>query len=370
LSGNIPPELGDLVNLDTLYLRFNQLTGPIPSELGNLTKLRILALSKNQLSGSIPPELGNLTDVGYLVLNNNQLTGAIPPELGNMANLELSILSDNQLSGPIPPELGNLAHLTWLYLHNNRLSGEFPSTLTQLTDLSIFTFDCWITSSDPAVIAFVDALQPGWQNRICPVVTSITRKSPNPTSSSSVDFTVTFSEPVTGVDTGDFSLTTTGVSGAVVSNVSGSETAYTVTVNMGIGNGTLRLDVPLSATITDLAANPLGGLPFISGETYTIEKSVLATFTDVPVTYWSWSYIERLYNAGITGGCGNSPLIYCRQCSWNGVCEEEATRHPQQQGQYLGISLSRTGLPRGWRSCTPMGSPEAAGVGTTVLKRP
>jgi hypothetical protein len=29
-----------------------------------------------------------------------------------------------------------------------------------------------------------------------------------------------------------------------------------------------------------------------------------ATFTDVPTTYWSWNFIERLYTAGITGGCG------------------------------------------------------------------
>jgi len=36
-----------------------------------------------------------------------------------------------------------------------------------------------------------------------------------------------------------------------------------------------------------------------------------ATFADVPSAYWSYSYVERLYHAGITGGCGNSPLIYC-----------------------------------------------------------
>jgi hypothetical protein len=34
-------------------------------------------------------------------------------------------------------------------------------------------------------------------------------------------------------------------------------------------------------------------------------------FTDVPADYWARSYIERLYAAGITGGCGVSPLSYC-----------------------------------------------------------
>ena len=35
------------------------------------------------------------------------------------------------------------------------------------------------------------------------------------------------------------------------------------------------------------------------------------TFADVPDTYWAYDYIERLYNAGITGGCTTMPLNYC-----------------------------------------------------------
>jgi mannan endo-1,4-beta-mannosidase len=35
------------------------------------------------------------------------------------------------------------------------------------------------------------------------------------------------------------------------------------------------------------------------------------TFTDVPVDYWSWNYIERLSAAGITSGCSTSPRMYC-----------------------------------------------------------
>ncbi len=36
-----------------------------------------------------------------------------------------------------------------------------------------------------------------------------------------------------------------------------------------------------------------------------------ATFADVPTSYWSWRYIESIYTAGVTGGCGTSPRIYC-----------------------------------------------------------
>jgi hypothetical protein len=35
------------------------------------------------------------------------------------------------------------------------------------------------------------------------------------------------------------------------------------------------------------------------------------TFSDVSNSYWARLFIERLYGAGITGGCGASPLIYC-----------------------------------------------------------
>jgi hypothetical protein len=35
------------------------------------------------------------------------------------------------------------------------------------------------------------------------------------------------------------------------------------------------------------------------------------TFADVPIDHPFWEYIEAFYNAGITTGCGVSPLIYC-----------------------------------------------------------
>ncbi len=39
------------------------------------------------------------------------------------------------------------------------------------------------------------------------------------------------------------------------------------------------------------------------------------TFSDVPSGYWAWRYVERLYAAGITGGCVLSPLQYCPDSS-------------------------------------------------------
>ena len=142
LTGAIPPELGNLANLEYLSLWVNQLTGEIPSSLGNLTNLEELWLSSgDQLTGSIPPELGNLSDLKRLILNHNQFTGSIPPELGNLANLETLGLYDNQFTGSIPPELGNLADLRGLDLAYNQLTGEIPAELGNLSNLYTLSLD-------------------------------------------------------------------------------------------------------------------------------------------------------------------------------------------------------------------------------------
>ncbi|WP_132053495.1 T9SS type A sorting domain-containing protein [Pseudocnuella soli] len=105
-----------------------------------------------------------------------------------------------------------------------------------------------------------------------PVVSGIVRQTPadETTNANSVTFGVTFSEAVTGVDVSDFSLTTGGTVQGAVANVSGSGTAYAVTVNNISGAGTLRLDLKGAGTgITDAAGNAISG-GFNSGQSYTI----------------------------------------------------------------------------------------------------
>ena len=135
LSGSIPPEIGNLTNLQRLDLGSNRLSGSIPSEIGNLRDLRVLDLWVNRLSGEIPPQIGNLTNLQKLGLSNNQLSGSIPPEVGNLTNLQLLYLGSNQLSGSIPPQIGNLTNLRELYLSYNQLSGSIPPEIGNLTNL-------------------------------------------------------------------------------------------------------------------------------------------------------------------------------------------------------------------------------------------
>ena len=137
LTGTIPPELGNLNNLERLNLTRNQLTGDIPPELSLLTNLQLLALGGNQSTGPIPTWLGSLAKLQELQLWGNQFTGAIPPELGNLPGLVKLGLSENQLSGPVPTWMGSLADLEELYLSQNQLSGAIPSELGSLTNLEI-----------------------------------------------------------------------------------------------------------------------------------------------------------------------------------------------------------------------------------------
>ena len=141
LEGHLPPEIGDLTNLERTWLGSNDLTGPIPPELGDLSGLRDLALNDNSLTGSIPAELGVLSSLQALRLDGNELTGSIPPEFGDLSGLERMWLSSNNLEGPIPAELGDLSSLRDLALNDNSLMGSIPVELGVLSNLEALRLD-------------------------------------------------------------------------------------------------------------------------------------------------------------------------------------------------------------------------------------
>ena len=160
LVGTIPPEIGNLSQLETLVLDGNGLLGPIPPEIGNLTNLKALFLHGNQLAGAIPSEIGNLSQLGALLLASNRLSGAIPSEIGNLSNLQLLALGTNRLSGAIPPEIGNLSNLLVLDLNDNQLSGSIPSTLGNLTNLEhLVLFTNQLSGAIPSELGNLSSLQ-------------------------------------------------------------------------------------------------------------------------------------------------------------------------------------------------------------------
>ena len=150
-----------------------------------------------------------------------------------------------------------------------------PTTYTVAGDGS-YTLYPWVKDAVGNVSALYGSPVTVSVDSLAPTVVSSNLVNASPTNATSVDFTVTFSEDVSGVDTTDFSLYAPGISGASVSSVSGSGTTRTVTVNTGSRNGTIRLDVLDDNSIQDVAGNPLNGA-FSSGPAYTIDKTITLT---------------------------------------------------------------------------------------------
>ncbi|HSX87133.1 MAG TPA: Ig-like domain-containing protein, partial [Pseudomonas sp.] len=85
---------------------------------------------------------------------------------------------------------------------------------------------------------------------------SITLTDSNPTNSTSVRYTLTFSEAVNNVDVGDFSLVTTGTaSGVIQSVVQLDAQTYQVTVSSLSGAGSLALELVAGSDISDAPGN-------------------------------------------------------------------------------------------------------------------
>ena len=111
-----------------------------------------------------------------------------------------------------------------------------------------------------------------------PFVVGITRADANPTNADTLHFNVNFSENISGLDASDLQLITSGdLNGTYINEVSGSGAGYVVSVNAGVGSGSLRLDLIDNDSIIDDSSNPLGGLNagngnFI-GEEYTVNRA-------------------------------------------------------------------------------------------------
>jgi hypothetical protein len=115
-----------------------------------------------------------------------------------------------------------------------------------------------------------------------PAVTGIAANGAPLTNAAQVSWTVTFSQPVTGLGIDNFTLIGSGAGGAQVVGVRGSGTTYTVDAATG-ADGRLTLVFSNPAGI----APPVGGTVPFSGQSYTVSKArPVATVTSSapPVT--------------------------------------------------------------------------------------
>ena len=88
--------------------------------------VKSLDLSSNKLTGAIPKEVTNLLELVSLNFSRNNLIGSIPTTIGQLKSLDVLDLSQNQLIGEIPSGLSEIDRLSTLDLSYNNLSGKIP----------------------------------------------------------------------------------------------------------------------------------------------------------------------------------------------------------------------------------------------------
>ncbi|WKA06768.1 hypothetical protein VitviT2T_024653 [Vitis vinifera] len=141
LSGEIPEEVIDLVELVSLNLSRNNLTRLIPARIGQLKSLEVLDLSQNQLFGEIPASLVEISDLSVLDLSDNNLSGKIPQDYKGVfkakwtATLVLAILAWLNANRCVLPSMIDLGIMQYLNLSRANFSQTVPTQLGNLSNL-------------------------------------------------------------------------------------------------------------------------------------------------------------------------------------------------------------------------------------------
>ncbi|WP_052293836.1 Ig-like domain-containing protein [Azospirillum sp. B510] len=195
-----------------------------------------------------------------------------------------------------------------------------------------------------------------------PTVRSIVRTGTQTTNATSVDFTVTFSESVSGVDATDFALATTSTATGTIGTPSTSDggTTWTVSVTGVGGDGTLGLNlvdddsIISSGSMTELGGFGTGNGNY-TGQTYTIDNTAPAAPSAADMT------------AGTDSGPSNSDNVTSNtRPTFNGTAEAgtTVTLYDTDGATVLGTAVTN-GMGR-W-SITP-GSALSAGSHTLTVK--
>ncbi|KAL7568273.1 hypothetical protein ACA910_022612 [Epithemia clementina (nom. ined.)] len=134
IQGAFPTMLLEMVNLEQLYLSFNNFNGTLPDAISNLTRLQQLYLYDNQFYGQLPSSIGNMIELRELVIGENFFSGTLPTEYSQLPNLEQLSLQNQKgrelIEGPLP-DFAKASKLWYLDISNNDFSSEIPSTLLE-----------------------------------------------------------------------------------------------------------------------------------------------------------------------------------------------------------------------------------------------
>jgi Leucine-rich repeat (LRR) protein len=149
--------IGAAHSLIDVDVRFNQLTGTIPKEIENLVNLQSFTCSENKFTGTVP-EFAALRKLNTLRMSNNRLTGTLPSFSGHPEMKSLDV-SENGLVGSIRHdffETADAQQSVFLDLSENMLTGTVPGELSRFTDITLYLRDNKIEGIDPDLCALED----------------------------------------------------------------------------------------------------------------------------------------------------------------------------------------------------------------------
>jgi hypothetical protein len=263
--------------------------------------------------------------------------------LGGSASTSFTDASLGSLVGPSSPTTSTNASFTWSVSGSggslqpvcslDSSSGPWVncSSPKSYTGLSTGSHTFYVKLSDK-----IDSTAASWpwtinpSDATPPYVVSISRAAPTPTNATSVSWTVTFSESVSGVDSTDFALAS-AVSAASITDVTGTGSSRTVTAGTGTGDGTLGLNLVDDNSIVDGASNVLGtssgaGDGGSTGQVYSIDKTkpLISAFANNADTtsYIAGTWTNQSVTVSFTCSDGTGSGISSNTLTGGGVSTE------------------------------------------------
>jgi len=126
------PFLGQMPNLEYVYLRRNNLESHLNFLKNPLPNLFSIWLDGNDIMLTIPTQVGHLTGLASMSVTNASLTGTIPTEFAILPLLNRLWLYGNELNGTVPEQLANLTKLEILEIQDNKITGTMPSGVCEI----------------------------------------------------------------------------------------------------------------------------------------------------------------------------------------------------------------------------------------------
>jgi len=133
---------------DGIISGLNPVCGELPDSIYDLDKLESLSLVDTNIGGQLSPRIGELKNLNSLWLPSNQFSGPLPAELSNLAlmakasNRNRINLHNNRFSGKIPEAFRNWPewHQNWGYIvESNHL--EFTEVMPLIPSFETTTID-------------------------------------------------------------------------------------------------------------------------------------------------------------------------------------------------------------------------------------